>query len=270
MLRTKYPLMLFICCGFGVLPACGSKDFKRNDPEAKRLPVNSSSLQDAIPEESDSGSIEEVQLNDEQLKASIILKKDPPACSEKFLDFDRTASGRDIYAGEKIKEQYSAWGVTIDAVNRRKKIDHVAITFDSGNPTGNDEDLATPGNGDGNTMPLGMLLIIPETLDDNDNDGLVDDPNDSAKGGELIFYFAQPTELRSIDMIDIEEKDSYIELYDAADNVTQTEVPAIGDNSVQTISWSDKPKLNKLKVTLDGSGAIDNLRICIPSTGKGK
>jgi hypothetical protein len=260
MLSTKiYLLAKTISCL--TLISCGSQDFNRAEPPIQ----NNSSLTGNDSEVAKSTSaIEDVLVRDDQQSmGSIEFKIPPKACSEKVVDFDLTPEGKSIASGKRVLDQYRSWGIRIEAQNNRSKLEDVAITFDSANPTGKDTDLATPGYGPGNSVALHNLLIIPEYLTDNNGDGLVDDPNDSSKGGVIIFHFDQPTEIQSIDMIDIEGKKTSIKLYDAATEVIRTDVPSRGDNSVQTIRWEKKPKVVKLKVLLEGSGAVDNLRICL-------
>lgn len=260
MLSTKiYLLAMTIPCL--TLISCGSQDFNRAAPPIQ----NDSSLTGNDSELAKSTSaIEDVLVRDDQQSmGSIEFKVPPKGCSEKVVDFDITPEGKSIASGKIILDQYLSWGIRIEAKNNRRKLEDVAITFDSANPTGNAADLATPGYGPGNSVALHNLLIIPEYLTDRNGDGLVDDPNDSSKGGVIIFHFDQATEIHSLDMIDMEDKLTYIKLYDAANEEIRTDVPSRGDNSVQTIRWEKKPKVVKVKVLLEGSGAVDNLRICL-------
>lgn len=258
-----------IPCLLGYLSiSCGSKDFNRKDAQAETEQLAPNLIENE-PDENDpapDSSIDETLVKKDEQKRTTITKKkeEPKGCIERVLDFDRTPGGREILAGEKITNQYRDWGVTIEAKNSRKGGPNVAITFDSSYPTGNDDDLMTPGYGPGNDDPLYNLLIIPENIKDRDGDGLVDDPNDAACGGKFIFRFDEPTEIRSIDFIDIDKKKAYVKIYDAnGRRLNETTVPKKGDNSVQTIRWSEKPKASKVEVILNGSGALDNFRICV-------
>lgn len=96
------------------------------------------------------------------------------------------------------------------------------IIFDSSHPTGDDFDLGTPnetcdppgpGQGQGgeqgqqgeNCEPLYNLLIIAENIVDANGDGRVDDPDDDAGGGEILFEFDSPFIIDYITIMDIDK-----------------------------------------------------------------
>ena len=95
------------------------------------------------------------------------------------LDFNSFA------AGTVIDNEYRALGVTVSASGGANQ----AMIFDSANPTGGDDDLASD--------RLGGVLIISE-----DGDGA--DPDDNASGGSLFFDFALPALIKSLTLKDIE------------------------------------------------------------------
>lgn len=166
-----------------------------------------------------------------------------------------------MVAGRIISDQWAGIGLNISAANNNGP--NKAILFDSANPTGGDDDLATPGTGVNNDTALGNLLIIAEN--DGDSlpvDGLIDDPDDEKDGGSIDFAFDEPTVICGLTLIDIdEEPGSEIRLYTDGDLVTpSTVIPAItlGDGSVMEYAFAPT-EVDRLEVYFAGSGAIGSL-----------
>ena len=112
-----------------------------------------------------------------------------------------------------------------------------------------------------NPLLTDLGRIIAENTTDADGDGLVDEPDDEAKGGKLMFTFQGPTKVYSIDLVDIEEKGVTIRVVRSGGKSKLIKVPAKGNGSLQTIEINE-PKTVKLEVKLTKSGAVDNLRLC--------
>jgi hypothetical protein len=169
--------------------------------------------------------------------------------------------------GTWMREQYAAQGLHISASNPSGP--DKAIIFDSSNPTGGDFDLATPGYHPSNTTSLGGILIIAENDTDNNGDGFVDDPDDEGDqpAGWIRFRFDNAMSAGSLTLIDIEEGGGKIEFYRSGVNgpVNTLNILAKGDNSVQTMTWSNL-SYDSMKVHLKGSGAMDNLS-AVPEPG---
>ena len=108
------------------------------------------------------------------------------------LTFEEETFGKplDLLPGTWITDQFADLGINISAANDNPMHPNKAILFDTINPTGEDDDLITPGPGLNNDTPLGKVLIIAEDDVDADNDGYVDDPDDEAGGGRITFDFA--------------------------------------------------------------------------------
>ena len=153
----------------------------------------------------------------------------------------RTLDFNSFAAGTVIDDEYA--GVTISATGGSGE----AMIFDSANPTGGDQDLASD--------TLGGLLIISE-------DGDSSDPDDNASGGSIVFDFDSEVTIKFITFKDIEETTepgTQIFFYDAAGNVIASQfVEPTGDNGEATVSL-DVPGTARFEVVLQGSGAIDNL-----------
>lgn len=156
------------------------------------------------------------------------------------LDFEGFA------AGTVFDDEYSAFGVTISAQREGDdpNSENDAMIFDSANPTGGDTDLATADQGN--------VLIVSE---DNDSS----DPDDNI-GGTIVFDFANPSFVFDIKVIDTEEGGT-IELFDADGASLGTfAIPQIGDGDIDQV-LIDVDGVSRMEVTLNGSGAIDD--ICI-------
>ncbi|MFH0946307.1 MAG: hypothetical protein V2A76_13995 [Planctomycetota bacterium] len=147
------------------------------------------------------------------------------------LDFDWGLGGIALPAGTIISDT-QPWSefMTITASGGASP-----ILLDSGNPTGGDNDLATPGTGSGNTEPLGQLLVIGANTTDADHDGLVDIPQSNPTGGTLIFDFPRNTTLGSLRVVDVDEPGGEIRLRYPDGTVETRPIPAGQDNGVQEI-----------------------------------
>ncbi len=180
------------------------------------------------------------------------------------LDFNTDALDGSILAGQQIDDEFAALGLTITGTNNNANRPDAVIAFDTANPTGNDPDLATPGTGPGNTEPLGMALIIAENLN-GISDGYVDAPDDERAGGTITFLFDQPlTASGSVTLIDIEERGGSIQLWHSGSFADGVAIPAMGDNSVQTLAF-ELTSFDELRVNLASSGAVGSVKLAGPS-----
>ncbi|MDJ0597351.1 MAG: SdrD B-like domain-containing protein [Crocosphaera sp.] len=161
------------------------------------------------------------------------------------IDFETDGSGNPLPAGTVIDNEYQNLGLTISATG------FGAMIFDSANPTGGDDDLATDSEGN--------ILIISE-------DGDSSDPDDNAGGGVITFDLDNPVTVNSINFVDIEEAGGIVFTTDADGNVTTTAIPAPGNGSLQTLNINDSDVV-KIEVDLVGSGAISGLDFDTISTG---
>lgn len=148
------------------------------------------------------------------------------------LDFENLA------AGDIVNNQYEGQGVTISSSSYNP-----AMVFDTDNPTGGDYDLATNN--------LGNVLIISE-------DGDSSDPDDNAGGGSICFTFDEPTDVKSLTVLDNEEG-GYVKFWDVNGNyLGKVYLPTTGDGE-QALAELNMDNVGYMQVTLCGSGAIDNI-----------
>ncbi|MEM9802232.1 MAG: hypothetical protein AAGA20_18040 [Planctomycetota bacterium] len=188
------------------------------------------------------------------------------------LDEEPFGKPRLEQAGTIVTNQYQDIGLTISAMNDTPGNPDACVLFDSENPTGNDPDLMTPGPGINNTEPLGLVLVIAENDVDSNGDGLIDDPDDEAGGGEFLFEFDEDVTFFSARVLDVDgvERDVFT-FFDAAGAAIQIiEINALGDNSVQTVA-ADQPieGVRTIQVNVVGSGAVTRLRFCPSSNFDG-
>jgi hypothetical protein len=184
-----------------------------------------------------------------------------PTC----INFDDTGMGipLNLKAGTEIKEQFASLGVHVSCKNQAAGHPNKAIIFDSDNPTGGDTDLATPGYGFGNTIAEHKIIVIAENDVDANNDGLVDDPDDEAKGGNIFFDFDFPVEIESLTFIDVDGLEaSWVQCIDNSNQIVGT-VPLanLGDNSRQTIAIN-LTNVIRFKVHFGGSGSVAGFCFC--------
>jgi len=180
------------------------------------------------------------------------------------LDFDSTIGPDDVMvAGRVISEQWAEVGLHVSAVNSAPGHPDVAILFDSANPTGGDNDLATPNLGAvGNDTALGNLLIIAENDIDAGADDLIDVPDDEGAGGSLIFDFDQPATLNYVTLVDIDEvPGTELRFYRGGNLVTPDEslsILSLGDGSVQRVDFLEE-NVDRFEVFFRGSGGVANV-----------
>lgn len=178
------------------------------------------------------------------------------------IDFETDALGAPLVAGTIIDDEYAAAGVTIRAENHTATHPDLAVIFDSANPTGGDNDLATPGTGPNNTVALNNILIIAERGADR-GDGIIDaapDDEGNRPAGYIDFDLDFIATGASIVLIDIEETGGTIDFRTITEGLVTINIPATGNNSVQTIAYDDAA-FTGFRVNLAGSGAVGGLDI---------
>ncbi|MEE4186063.1 MAG: thrombospondin type 3 repeat:Cna B-type [Gammaproteobacteria bacterium] len=200
------------------------------------------------------------------IKTSLAVALIDTSASAAVIDFEGFASGRII------DDEYAP-AVTISARNFSAGPDF-AVIFDTDNPTGGDNDLGAPFNSlnAGLTQDYrpGNVLIIQERNNCKLTAGFctVADDEGSRPAGQIRFTFASPVILQSLDFFDIETdetnpKKSAVQLFDINDKEILAgtfSVPSTGgDNLWSQLVFGNVEGVKRLKITMAGSGAIDNL-----------
>ena len=143
-----------------------------------------------------------------------------------------------LATGTIVDDEFASAGITISATGGSGD----AMVFDGFNPTGGDTDLAT--------TTQGNILIVSE-------DGDQSDPDDNI-GGTLTFDFDNPSFIFDVKVVDTEEGGT-IALFDADGTlINSIEIPRIGNGDLDQV-LIDTDGVSQMVVTLNGSGAIDDL-----------
>lgn len=211
----------------------------------------------------------------DNVERKVTADKNSPECNNQqpvcaTIDFNN------LIAGTIVNSQFNSIDVTVTAQNNNPSHPDQAIVFDSSNPSGGDSDLGTPNSlfggpgqgssGSNNDSALEEILIIAEDIVDANSDNLVDDPDDEAAGGKIIFTFDEEVQIESLDVIDNESNNSSAVGFDeetGGDETFNVQINSAGNNSVQTININQTDfETERLEVTLGGSAAIDNLTFC--------
>jgi hypothetical protein len=181
-----------------------------------------------------------------------------PACW--LMDFDTDGAGAPIVAGQVVEKAYQTRGVSLAVHNVKGGKRGLGVAFDAANPTGEDDDLGFPDQGN--------VLINQENFTKREREaGKVDEPDDQACGARFEFCFASPVCVAGLTVLDIDddEKPTVIELFDADDNrILRHEVPPTGNHQRVSVALPAQAECAAVRmvVTLSGSGAIDDIQLC--------
>ncbi|GAD01661.1 PEP-CTERM sorting domain-containing protein [Agarivorans albus] len=192
------------------------------------------------------------------------------------ITFDELANG------EIVNGQYQlSHGVSIDGTNVRLGQNNLAVAFDTSLINTQDPDLESPFSNI-NQPNLGIanpgnVLIIHENP--NSCNGLIcNNPDDEGRrpAGFFTINFSSSVYLESIDFFDIElAENGYtaqnaIHLFDAQNNEifpTDFYTPHTGgDNTWNRLDFA-VAEVASMRIHLNGSGAIDNIRFSVPEPG---
>jgi len=222
-------------------------------------------------------------------------------CGDLRLNFDASANGESLPGGTIVDEQWAELGVHLRCENGHRagrSVSHhcespgslhpdLCLAFDSVTPTGGDFDLGTPhedfggaGVGPGgaqgqpgsNETSLFNLLIIAENATDDDNNGLVDDPDDEGDGGQMTFEFDMPVTIASVSVVDIDSGENggtIVTCIDESGDKITTSIPELGGNSVQEIAVGAAAVV-EMQVDLVSSGAVSEIRLCVVAMDEGE
>jgi hypothetical protein len=103
---------------------------------------------------------------------------------------------------------------------------------------------------------LGNLLIIQE------ENGANNAPDDNEKGGKFLFKFAPPTKIKSIGLVDVEEKVIMTFVHSSGPNTSLVPMTTV-NGGTETVPLSENAVVS-LKVAMKGSGGISFIEMCVP------
>lgn len=194
------------------------------------------------------GPIEGIIINDDT--------EPPPPNKQICIDFETLADGTSLHAGDGLdgKLRFDG-GLVIEAIRRQdlggRRDD--AMIFNAEAPTGGDDDLGVGGQGN--------IAIISE-------DGDASDPDDNAQGGIIFGRFDAPVTVDRLTLIDADEKNTTIHLLDEDGHILhRVSVSPMADGSKQVIELGDTAGVSEIRVNLQGSGAIDDLKFSVDADG---
>lgn len=160
-----------------------------------------------------------------------------------------------LNSGDVVGDQFEGVSISAQRAGDAANSENDAMIFDTDNTTGGDDDLGFDG--------VGNALIISEDNDSSDAD-------DNRFGGTLTFDFDAPSEVVSINLLDIEEEGGTIDLFDIDGGlISSINIPANGDNS-QAELIINADNVSSLNVNLVGSGAVDDLTFIPPTDDDSK
>ncbi len=161
-----------------------------------------------------------------------------PECETALIDFEKSLNGTPLVKADEVKDEYSLLGVGFIA---HKDMSSGTTIFD--------------------VKPV--LTQVPHT-------GLAATTQlpDNARGGYVKLTFAYPTSVLSLDLIDVENPTSNIELFtmnDRNEYVSKSvqAIPQRGDNETFNVTLADQSYVRKLTIKLTGSSSVDNIKICV-------
>jgi hypothetical protein len=157
-------------------------------------------------------------------------------CTSKTLNFDQFSAG-DLITNEKLKQEFKTLEISVKPDGRCAS-GSLARIFDTENPTCEDDDLKTSGEG--------MAAIIQDKGDCA--------PNDCRFGGEMIFSWGSKVTLNSIRLLDLDQSVA-IKLFSGDTNVATINTPKLGDGQHQTFTIG-KSDITKMVLVHSGSGAV--------------
>lgn len=185
-----------------------------------------------------------LQLNGNAIDISCNGCMSQTSCDINFSDLDN---------GEEVNTQYTLSGVTISAVSNNTSSGYnKVIVFDTDLSGTQDPDLE---------INVGNVLIFPENVNDGNNDGLIDNPDDDVYGGTVTLAFSSARDIVSFDFYDKDGGQSgWAKAYDANNNViASASIPNMGNASIQTITLNAQGA-TKLVIYYYDSGAFGNFK----------
>jgi len=201
------------------------------------------------------------------------------AAADAVIDFEGLPAGtvvNSVSSGAGISGDVYAGSVSVFGDSAHPALPtNAAIIFDAA--CGGSAAACSGGDADLFKPALGKVLIMAENLVDANADGIIDDPDDAdLRNAPFTFDFSGfgpgVFTVDSIDVMDVEasaEEPAFIELYNGASLLDTVPIPPTGNNAVATIPVGVS-NVTMMVVTLQGSGAIDNIRLSDVDVANGR
>jgi len=107
----------------------------------------------------------------------------------------------------------------------------------------------------------GKFAVIPDNLDDVNQDGLIDGPSISPYGGTMYVSYDNPAAIKSVDIVDKDGSDpATVRLYGDNDVVLKTiPIPTEADGAVETVAINVSG-VRRMEVTSTEDIAVGNIK----------
>jgi len=178
--------------------------------------------------------------------------------------------------GEVLSDQFvNSHGVTFSAINNRRGHPDTLVIFDTQRPSGGDYDLSYPwAGGNLGSQRLEKIFIIAENVRDRDHDGLVDHPDDEARGGTVIITLDFLADSFGFDQVDRDDcNGDHVRFYSNGmllDTVTYDEMALMdgtidyGNRKANTLPDITAEMVggtfDEVRIAVSGSHGFDNVR----------
>jgi len=179
--------------------------------------------------------------------------------------------------GTVLDDQFAvSHGVTFSGINNTSYHPDKLAIFDTDNYTGGDADLAYTGSWAGGNLedqPLHKIFIIAENARDRNHDGLIDNPDDEARGGTVTIRFDDLIDSFRFDQVDRDDSNGdRVRVYkDGAllDTITYTELAQMdssieyGNRKANRMPWITSEMVgdsfDEVRISVCGSHGFDNI-----------
>ena len=193
----------------------------------------------------------------------------------RFIDFDNLCEGQVVTGTTVFDVNDNIHFSTFNSLGES----HPLVAFNSAMPTGNDDDLISPGpNCNVNNCPmnwhpqesgadLGMILIMETSSSQTNtcnNTTAEEDPNDwaipSGATGTIRIDFDVPHNIGSLGFLD--DIDIDLRAYRNGSVVFSTSASSANENEYLIIYLLNLLEIDRLEIDFNGSGALTHLEVC--------
>jgi hypothetical protein len=171
-----------------------------------------------------------------------------------LVDFELDSSERPITNGQVVELAYAPLqiGVLRDRLTANTR--GLGVALNAGDPN-TEPHLRFPSQGN--------VLISQKSFNAQDVlRGFVDQPRSDPDGASFDFRFPEPICAESLTLLDIDRREkASVSLYGAS-NHRLARIPVHGRGQIQTVLLGSRCDVSRMSVSLSGSGAVDDVRVC--------